>query len=86
MAVQETSESYKKLVEQAANKVREVLGEAKVAIVLGSGLGNFVSRIKNPITLSYNEVLLLFFFHFLFLFLFFLVVLVFSSYLYIILF
>ena len=64
----ETSESYQKLIEQAAKKVKDVLGEAKVAIVLGSGLGNFVQRIQNPITLPYNEVGCLFWFFVLILF------------------
>ena len=49
-------ETYVALIGRAAAKIKEELGEAHIALVLGSGLGGFVSQIEDAKALSYAEV------------------------------
>ena len=47
---------YRNQLIVASEYVRSKLGEASVAIVLGSGLGGFSDRLKNVIELSYKDI------------------------------
>jgi len=49
-------EEYTRRLQEGAKKVRETLGEAKIAVILGSGLGNFASQIENAIELPFRSV------------------------------
>jgi purine-nucleoside phosphorylase len=45
-----------KEMQETADFVREKLGRADIAVILGSGLGDFVKVLTNTTTLSYNEI------------------------------
>jgi purine-nucleoside phosphorylase len=49
-------EEYSRRLHEGAKKVRETLGEAKIAVILGSGLGNFASQIEDAVELPFREV------------------------------
>ncbi len=47
---------YLERIEQAAQAVKKVCGEADVGIILGSGLGDFGENIENPKEISYADI------------------------------
>jgi purine-nucleoside phosphorylase len=51
-------EGYRQRVEEAAAEVRRRAGDAvpHVAIVLGSGLGEFAARLKDAVSISYGDL------------------------------
>ena len=40
----------------AAEKVREVCGEAEIGVILGSGLGAYAEQLQNAVRLPYSEI------------------------------
>src|SRR5215471_17791880 len=50
--------TYLQMVDEAVSAVRERAGEAipEVAVVLGSGLGDFANRLAAPVSINYTEL------------------------------
>ena len=43
-------------ITRAADVVREKLGTAEIAVVLGSGLGNYGETLENASEIAYSEI------------------------------
>ena len=47
---------YIEKINRAANAIRETCGEADIAVVLGSGLGDYVEALENPKSMAYKDI------------------------------
>ena len=52
----EELKAYLKQIEVAAADIEKACGRAEIGIVLGSGLGDYVNALENPVCLSYSDI------------------------------